>query len=169
MEKEKLNSITNSISNVFEKLLDWIVTLFFCVLIISCVTQVFMRTVVNISPPWTEELARYSFMYVNILAAAICVRKKSHARVSIITDAVGPKVRQALEIFSDLVIIFAAYVMVRYGIKCVLQVAIQKSPAMRLNMSFVYACVPIAGIVIAFESIFNLLKDIGVFAKEEKE
>lgn len=144
-----------------EKVINLIIVVMFSVLIVSTVTQVFMRTVLNSSPPWTEELARYSFMYVNIIGAAICVRKKSHARVTAVVDLLGPRTSKALDIFADLMILFVSYIMVRYGIVCVLQVVKQRSPAMRLCMSFVYACIPLAGICIGFESIASLCKNFG--------
>lgn len=81
----------NKISTSIEKIVDYVVIIAFILLVISCVTQVFTRYVLNNSLPWTEELARYSFMYVNILGAVICVRRKTNARVTAILEAVGVK------------------------------------------------------------------------------
>ena len=164
---EKLNSIISAISRFTAKIIDLIVVLMFSVLIVSCVTQVFMRSVLNASPPWTEELARYAFMYVNIIGAAICVRKNSSARVTALVDALPQKAAHILDIFAYLVIIFVSYIMIRYGMQCVLQVSSQHSPAMRLCMSFVYACIPLSGVFIAFEGVANLLRALGILKNEE--
>lgn len=165
--KEK--TIFQSFEHIIEVILENIVTLMFVVLIVSCVVQVFMRSIVNISPPWTEELARYSFMYVNIIAAAICVQKKSHARVTAILDALPLTARQILEIFSDVVILFVSYIMIRYGIKCVIQVVTQRSPAMRICMSFVYACIPLSGVCIATTGLISLIRDFQMLKRKERE
>ncbi len=153
-----------AVSGVLEKAIEWLVAVMFTVLIVSCVTQIFMRTFVNLSPPWTEELARYAFMYVNIIGAAICVRKKSHARVTVILDALGPVPRAVLETFADLAVLFVSVIMMVWGMQCVLQVSGQLSPAMRLSMSFVYFCIPLSGACIAFETVLNLARDLAAFA-----
>lgn len=157
-----------TISKYMSKVIDLIIVVMFSVLLVSCITQVFMRTVMNSSPPWTEELARYSFMYVNIIGAAVCVRKKSHARVTAIVDNLGPRSSRALEIFADIVILFVSYIMIRYGAQCVLQVVKQRSPAMRICMSFVYACIPLAGTCIAFEGFVSLCKNLGLVKGKEE-
>ncbi len=155
-----VDSIFESISKVALKVLNYMVLITFIILIVSCITQVFTRYILNNSLSWTEELARYSFMYVNMLGAAICINKKSHARVTAIVDFVGPNIKKALDVFSDLVTLFISYVMIRYGISCTIRVFAQHSPAMRICMSFVYACIPIAGVFFAYESLFSLYRSI---------
>ena len=146
----------SQISKVVDSAIDWIIVIMFASLIVSCVTQVFMRSILNDSPPWTEELARYSFMYVNFIGAVICVREKSHAR-------------KVLEVIADLVTLFVSYVMIRYGTMCVIQVAAQRSPAMRICMSFVYFCIPLAGVFIAAEAILSLYRNIRAKKEEVEE
>ena len=74
--ENKPKGALSQISKVVDSAIDWIIVIMFASLIVSCVTQVFMRSILNDSPPWTEELARYSFMYVNFIGAVICVREK---------------------------------------------------------------------------------------------
>lgn len=165
--KSKFDAKLSRLSHATDAAIDYLIVIMFSALIVSCVTQVFMRTVLNASPPWTEELARYSFMYVNFIGAVICVREKSHARVTAILDMLSGAARTALEVVADLVTLFASYVMLRYGIVCVLQVSAQRSPAMRVCMSFVYLCIPLAGLLIAIEAFLSLYRNLrGIQNKE---
>ena len=113
--ENKPKGALSQISKVVDSAIDWIIVIMFASLIVSCVTQVFMRSILNDSPPWTEELARYSFMYVNFIGAVICVREKSHARVTVILDALSSTARKVLEVIADLVTLFVSYVMIHYG------------------------------------------------------
>lgn len=162
----KFEATLSKITDLVNEAINWIVVVMFSALIISCVTQVFMRSVLNSSPPWTEELARYTFMYVNFIGAVICVREKSHARVTIILDALGGTAHKALEIVADVVTLFVSYIMIRYGTACVMQVSMQHSPAMRVCMSFVYFCIPLAGTFIGIEAILSLYKNVRMKKKE---
>lgn len=103
-----------------EKVLNIMVAVSFTILIAACVLQVFTRFVLNNSLSWTEELARYAFIWSNLLGAAICTQKSSHATVTAITDALPKKVQTVLKIAVNLIIILVAYVLVRYGWKVVM-------------------------------------------------
>ena len=167
--ENKPKGALSQISRVVDSAIDWIIVIMFASLIVSCVTQVFMRSILNDSPPWTEELARYSFMYVNFIGAVICVREKSHARVTVILDALSGMARKALEVIADLETLFVSYVMIHYGTMSVIQVAAQRSPAMRICMSFVYFCIPLAGVFIAAEAILSLYRNIRAKKEEAEE
>ena len=56
-----------------------------------------------------------------------------------------------------------------YGTMCVIQVAAQRSPAMRICMSFVYFCIPLAGVFIAAEAILSLYRNIRAKKEEAEE
>lgn len=162
-----MNRVIEAISRYLARAIDILIVLMFTVLIVSTVTQIFMRSVMNSSPPWTEELARYSFMYVNVIGAAVCVRKRSHARVTAVLEMMGPRASRMLNIFADIVVLFVSYIMIRYGFQCVLQVMAQRSPAMRIYMSYVYFCIPLSGVCIAFEGMIGLCRNLGFWKEKE--
>lgn len=164
-----MKHIFETISRYLAQAINILIVVMFTTLIISTVTQIFMRSVMNSSPPWTEELARYSFMYVNMIGAAICVRKKSHARVTAVLELLGPRMSHILTVFADIMILFVSYVMIRYGMQCVFQVMTQHSPVMRICMSYIYFCIPLSGVCIAFEGIVSLCHDLGIWKEKEAE
>mgnify|MGYP001096567480 CR=1 FL=1 len=158
-----MNQVFAGASRYLARAIDFLIALMFITLIFSTVTQIFMRSVLNSSPPWTEELARYAFMYVNVIGAAVCVRKKSHARVTAVLELLGSRASHLLNIFADLVILF-----VSYGFQCVLQVMAQRSPAMRICMSYVYFCIPLSGVCIALEGLISLCRNLGIWKEKEE-
>lgn len=148
------------ITDVVEKLLNFFVAASFAILIIACVLQVFTRFVLNSSLSWTEELARYAFIWANLLGAAICTKKGTHATVTAITESLPEKPRLILKIAVHIVVMAVAYVLIRYGIKVVASTRMQLSPALRISMSFVYASAPVCGLLVMFYSALNLLDTI---------
>lgn len=162
-----MNRVFETISKYLERAINLLIVIIFTILIFSTVTQIFMRSVMNSSPAWTEELARYSFMYVNVIGAAVCVRKKSHARITVVLEILGPKASKVLTIFADVVVLFVSYIMIHYGLQCVLQVMSQHSPAMRICMSYVYFCIPLSGVCIGFEGVISLCRNLGILKEKE--
>ena len=69
-----------------------------------------------------------------------------------VLEILGPKASKVLTIFADVVVLFVSYIMIHYGLQCVLQVMSQHSPAMRICMSYVYFCIPLSGVCLLYTS-----------------
>ena len=51
-----MNRVFETISKYLERAINLLIVIIFTILIFSTVTQIFMRSVMNSSPAWTEEL-----------------------------------------------------------------------------------------------------------------
>jgi len=116
-------------------------------------TQVVARYVFNQPPIWTEELARFCQVWIVLLASSICVRKGSHLAVDYIGPALTPRVRRAVAVFTGGLIALYAAVVVVWGVRLLMLGLVQTSPAMQLNMGYVYLIFPVAGGLMFMEAI----------------
>src|SRR4030042_919798 len=71
----------------------------FVLLLILAVTQVLFRYVLMIPLPWTEELARFTLVWVTFLGAASVTRRKLHLAVDIFISKLAPGKARTLSIF----------------------------------------------------------------------
>lgn len=147
----------SKLAAIIEKILYVSIVITFSVLIASCVLQVFTRFVLNNSLSWTEELARYAFIWANFLGAAVCTQKGSHATVTAITDFLPAKAKSMSKIFVNVIIVLISLVLIFYGFKVAFAVRSQLSPALRISMGYVYGSAPVCGIFIFFYSVLHLL------------
>lgn len=129
------------IEKIVERLLYFLVCATFAVLIFACVLQIFTRFVLNNSLSWTEELARYAFIWSNFLGAAICTQKESHATVTAVTDLLPAKAQTVLKMAVSLIVILVAGVLIWYGFKVAYAVRLQLSPALRVSMELLLCAV----------------------------
>lgn len=107
--------------------------------------QVFMRYVMGSSLSWSEELARYSSIWLIYIGISYGVKKNRHIKVdafvSLIKDKRGKLV---ISIISNLLfLVFAIFVVFRGYIvfKKLLEFG-QTSPALQIPMAFVYLAAP---------------------------
>ena len=56
------------------------------ILVVSAFAQVFGRYVLNASPSWSEELARFAFIWCSSLGAACALDKGGHAAITVLGD-----------------------------------------------------------------------------------
>ena len=117
-----------------------------CILCLIAMTalvfaNVFSRYVLHLSLSFSEEITTNLFVLLSMMGTAIAARKRSHLGLSILTDAVSPKLRRALLIFGfglSTVFCFAVFF---YGIKMVRNEYIlgQVTPSMQWP-EWVYGC-----------------------------
>lgn len=89
----------------FNGFLDGVALSLFALLLILAVTQVVFRYVLMIPLPWTEELARFTLVWVTFLGAASVTRRKLHLAVDILISKLKPGKARALSIFFNLLIL----------------------------------------------------------------
>jgi TRAP-type C4-dicarboxylate transport system permease small subunit len=122
--------------------------------------QVFMRFCLDSPLIWSEELARYLFMWVSLIGWVFATRSGTHIRVSIIADNLPVPVQKVLNVINFILTVVFALILFWYGF-----IMLQKNldvPAVTLFFSYavVYAAVPFSSALIVFYSIIRFLSGI---------
>ena len=76
--------------------------------VVGTIWQIFGRYVIGRAPGWSEEVARMSIVWLTMIGAAACLRSGSHIAVTVLLNAVGPRLRLALLACRDTCITRAA-------------------------------------------------------------
>ena len=132
-----------------------IVTLF-GVLTVAVFAQVVARYVFNQPPAWTEEVARFCQVWIILLTSSICIRKGSHLAVDYVGPALPSGARRAVSLLTSTLIAVYATVVVVWGIRLAFIGSLQTSPALHLNMAWVYLVFPLAGGLMLLEAVLAL-------------
>ena len=117
-----------------------------CILCLIAMTalvfaNVFSRYVLHLSLSFSEEITTNLFVLLSMMGTAIAARRRAHLGLSILTDAVSPKVRRALLIFGYGLSTFFCFAVFFYGIKMVRNEYIlgQVTPSMQWP-EWIYGC-----------------------------
>ena len=107
--------------------------------IISVLIQVISRTFLPKTTSWTEELARYLFIYMVAFGSSVAVHKKEFVAVDLIIDFLPKIIRKLIELVINIVLLlFVTFVL----LKSVLSFAILEyrmvSTAMQVPMQYIY-------------------------------
>ena len=119
------------------------------VTVIIVVLQVFFRYVLNSSLSWSEEAARYLFIWAALLGFSSSVEARrlfSFEMLAARLPAFGRRVCAGLYVIAVLVFLWAIVV---NGSLLAARTMSQTSPAMGLPMAAAYAALPIGGVLIA--------------------
>jgi len=114
--------------------------------------QVVFRYVLSHPLPWSEELARYLMVWVACLAASEAYARGNHVGISLIVNAVRPRLRKIMILIIHLAVCVLMGVVVYQGFVLSLMVGDQRSPAMELPMTWPYMAVPVGAALILIQA-----------------
>lgn len=143
-----------------DKVLEWAVIGCFILMILTVCLQVFARYALPWSPPWTEELARFAFIYMVSLGAGLAIKDRSYVNVDILLQSLGERKRVILDSFILMLISLLMGLMLWYAIPLVQIVKLQQSASLKLNMAFVYFSMCCMAALVLFYALRELQKNI---------
>lgn len=107
--------------------------------IISVLVQVFSRTFLPKTPPWTEEAARYLFIYMVACGCSVAVHKKEFVGVDFVTSLLPSSVTNVLNGLIQVVLLaFSIFVLYNSVLKFAIIKYRMVSTAMQIPMQYVY-------------------------------
>ena len=133
------------------RLLEYSLVALMLALVGSVLWQVLSRYLLGTPAFWTEELARFSLVWVGLLGAAYATAHGQHLALDIVPARAGPKMQAFYRQGSRVAVaIFATAVMIIGGGRLVVITwqLDQVSAALGLPMALVYAVVPLSGCLI---------------------
>ena len=102
--------------------------------------QIFMRYVMGASLSWSEELARYFFIWMTYSGVAYAIRKNAHIRVTMFAHLLPPKGQVYLRLLTHAIFAgFACYAMYQgwFLIEKTFRFG-QKSASLGMPMAYIY-------------------------------
>ncbi|RWZ59038.1 TRAP transporter small permease [Halobacillus fulvus] len=147
----------NIIRAIDRRLEEVLLVLFSSVMVSVIFLQVVMRVSGN-SLSWSEELARYCFIWLVYIGISYGVKKQRHIKVDVMLLLLKGKGKLVLSIVANLLFLFfSLYVVVNgYGIANQLLGFGQQSPALGIPMGLVYMATPVGFGLAAIRLIQNL-------------
>jgi len=97
---------------------------------------------------WSEELARYLFIWVAFLGWVIATDRRSHIAIAQGVERAGPRLARALGWFGDLATLLLMALLLRWGVQLVLNNHDIEAVTLPIPFSIVYAAVPLAALAI---------------------
>lgn len=133
--------------NGYYKFLKVALAILMGLLVIPVVLQIISRYI-GIIPRyiWTEEMARFCFIWVILVGSMIAVRDGTHFTVDLFPKAKTARGEAIGKMFADFWILVTALIFIIWGWPLVKFGLLQTSEMAELPMVFIYSAWPVAGI-----------------------
>jgi TRAP-type C4-dicarboxylate transport system permease small subunit len=102
---------------------------------------------------WSDELARYLFVWCAFLGWIIAARRRSHLAIGSLPERASPRVRALLALLAAAAALAFAAVLTFYGTRIALRNVDVDTTTLFFTMGVVYAIVPLAAIAVGLHAI----------------
>jgi TRAP-type C4-dicarboxylate transport system permease small subunit len=141
-----------------------------CAILVAIVVvtfiQVLFRYVFHLSLAWSEELARYLFLWLASLASAYAFKTRSHFALRFLVNRFGKKIRNLIGSLVTFIVVLFLVVFVWKAVAFTISMANQVAPSTQMSMALPYSSAVVGGFLMLFYVLRNWWVDI--HKKEEK-
>ena len=152
----------NFIRFLDKRLEEVIISILMGYFVVASILQIFMRFVVQMPAAWTEETARYSFIWMMFVGAAAAVKKRSHIRIDALENAIkSEKAKAGLKLFSEIVFLVFTLATTAIGVMICARMmnTVQVTPVLEISYFYVYLSMPVGMGLASFRIIQTLIRD----------
>jgi len=160
-------NMLGELENKVMKLVDFIIILLMFSLVFLVFFQVINRFLLQIPAAWTEEMARYNFVWVSLYGSVKALNEKSHLSVDVIVETMkSERGKMIIDVISSsLIVVFASVLLVtgymytvnNFGVDC------EFGP---FPLSIIYSAVPISAFLLLMVSVKHIFNDIVTLGRD---
>ena len=147
---------------------EWTLFISVFVALIALFFNVVLRYTFNLGLPWSEELIRLVIIYTTFIGCCTAVKARTMIKIDASVQLL-PKLKTPLTFFSNFVILIFSVMMIYYGIlMCMLQLrTMQKTIIMQIPYVYLYAVLPLMGLLMLLRVIQVFYEDIKALRNKE--
>ncbi|MBN2627731.1 MAG: TRAP transporter small permease [Spirochaetales bacterium] len=146
------------------RVLEFLVTLAFALIVVLTVLLVILRYLFNSSIIFGNELMEFLFIYTTAFGAAVSLGKGNHIKIDYFKDRLNPPLKLIAEIAGQLIIGAINIIIAVLSLNWIAKVGHSASPVMRIPMWTVQICIPLGCVLVTLFALFNITKALEHYA-----
>jgi C4-dicarboxylate transporter DctQ subunit len=134
-------------------------------LVLSTLLQVLSRYVLRHPFDWTEEVARYVFIWVAMIGAGMAAKDRAHFFVDLLLERLSPELGRYVTLGVGIVSTAFLLVVSWAAVELAVSNQVQDSPVLTVPMSIPYLAIPVGLILMA---LFTLIDTWRILRRTER-
>lgn len=143
---------------------EWVEIGLLIILSIDTALGVIFRYFLNKPLIWTEELARFVFIWMIAVGVGYCITKHKHIKIEMFVNMMPAKLHKIIDIIMSFLPLITFIYLIPSAYKFMIKQGRIRSTALLLPFSYVYAAVFVGSILIVIHLLYELY--LLLFVKE---
>ena len=152
-----------------ERTIEAIMILLVALFTILVGVQVVSRYVFNNSITWSEQAARYMFVWLVMLGLPILYRHGEHVGFTMLTEALPRKGQLILEVITHILVMVFAALWAKLAIEYCAQLGDKKMVGLGIRQVYVYSSQIASAVLLGIFTLERLVVDVILLVKKNKE
>jgi TRAP-type C4-dicarboxylate transport system permease small subunit len=155
-------NVKSILSNIDQNGERYLTLPLYTLVVIAIFMEVFRRFFLSYSSIWSEEIARYAFIYITWIGAAAAIRERAHIRIDVFLPLLPDKGKAVVFIFGDIITLILSCIALYWSIEPVLTSIKFGSVThgLRISQAWFLMAVPLGFTMIIFRLIQSMKRDI---------
>jgi len=162
INKKKIENYLESIerlTNKLEYLSKLVLTILMIEISIMCASSVFSRFILNYSISWSNEILRYSYIYIVFIGTAVSFKEGTHARMEILYTKSPKFIKNIIAIINTSIMIFISCLLIVLGINLAIKEWHVKAPVINFfPIGMLYLSIVICGSLLLVFILWKIIK-----------
>ncbi|HSB71642.1 MAG TPA: TRAP transporter small permease [Candidatus Methylomirabilis sp.] len=139
-----MGNVLSAAERAIQSVVRWVVIVLMLVMTLTVSMQIVFRYVFNVPLGWSEEMARFAFVWVSFFGASALMRVREHINVTIFVERFPPRLQAVAGFIANLCALVCIYFFLVGGIALATNEWRQLAPSTEIPMGWVYLVIPIS-------------------------
>jgi len=157
------------LNKFFQKIINYLVIIFFAIIVIVVNFQIFFRFILKNPLSWSMEISQLSFIYLAIFGGGLALINNEFTKVEFFLNLISKRMRKIFEILGN-ILIFIFFIIAGYKSEELInqaKITVNVTPALAIPMAYIYRILQIGFYIFVFFVITKIL--VLIFEKRVEE
>ncbi len=164
-----MRALLRSGQRAIDAAVRWLIIALMVVMTVTVSMQILFRYVFNVPLGWSEEAARFAFVWVSFFGAAALLRVREHINVAVFTERFPSRLRAACLFVANLCGLLCVGFFLIGGIDLTRNEWQQLAPAMQIPMGWVYLALPVSATLMAVWGVMHAIESLVALVRGGRE
>ncbi len=132
------------LEGIFDVIEQGLGVLFLLIMFVSVLIQIFFRYVLGTPITWTEEAARYSFIWTVLLGAAFAVRRREHVVMELMVKRLPANLQRHISLVFNVIILVSLIYLLPVSWKFFSFMKNVSAPTLNISWGFLFFSAPLS-------------------------
>ena len=143
---------------LYGHLLESVLAALLAILCLTVLTGVVTRYAFNQPVTWSEEVARYFFIWISFIGAGVGVKHGANFGLNLVSGRLSARGRWLLDFAVDVTVAVFGSALMYYGGKIMPLVRMVRGSAVDISMDWIFLAIPAGGLLMVWYSLAHLWK-----------
>ena len=146
-----IKKILTPVCGALDKICSVLIVFMLGAMVILTGAQIVCRTWFT-ALSWSEEVTRYLLIWATFLGATVVYRHNGHISVTLVQEAVGPKLARVLRVLVHVICFVLFVVLLGYSTRYCIKLK-KTATALPIKMKYIYSCIPVSMAIMMIHSV----------------